>query len=85
MILFVTTADTDLLTADRALEGLPNDFPEVRAFNPANLPPADLTQEGEQNEILTAAAIGSVAIVMTLILVFAASKLIGKNMADLFR
>jgi iron(III) transport system permease protein len=37
------------------------------------------------DEIFTAAAIGSVAIAMTLILVFAASKLIGKSMADLFR
>jgi ABC-type Fe3+ transport system permease subunit len=37
------------------------------------------------DEFLTAAAIGSVAIVMTLVLVFTASKLIGKSMADLFR
>ncbi len=51
MILFVTTADTDLLTADRALEGLPVDFPEVKAFNPANL-----SGDGEQQQILEAAA-----------------------------
>ena len=37
------------------------------------------------DEFLTASAIGSVAIVMTLVLVFTASKLIGKSMADLFR
>ena len=51
MILFVTTADTDLLTADRAIEGLPADFPEVKAFNPANL-----SEDGEQQQILEAAA-----------------------------
>ena len=56
MILFVTTADTDLLTADRALEGLPADFPEVKAFNPANPSPAGLSAGGEQHEILEAAA-----------------------------
>ena len=49
MILFVTTADTDLLTANRALEGLPADFPEIKAFNPANL-----TGEAEQQQILDA-------------------------------
>ena len=37
-ILFVTTADTDLLTADRALSGISYpDFPKVEAFNPAGL------------------------------------------------
>ena len=35
-IVFVTTADTDLLTADRALAGIPHpDFPQVQAFNPS--------------------------------------------------
>ena len=35
-ILFVTTADTDLLTADRALTSISYpDFPKVAAFNPA--------------------------------------------------
>ena len=35
-IVFVTTADTDLLTADRALAGIPHpDFATVLAFNPA--------------------------------------------------
>ena len=37
LILFVTTADTDLLAADRALEAMPADFPEAKAFNPANM------------------------------------------------
>ena len=62
MILFVTTADTDLLTADRALEGLPEDFPEVRAFNPANLSAANGTDDGGQPEILTAATEADVVV-----------------------
>ena len=37
------------------------------------------------DEILAASTIGSIAIAITLALVFAASKLIGKNMADMFR
>ena len=36
-ILFVSTADTDLLTADRALSSISyTDFPQVEAFNPSN-------------------------------------------------
>jgi len=61
LILFVTTADTDLLTADRALEGLPVDFPEVKAFNPANLPGS-----GEQQVILDAAAEADVVVLRLL-------------------
>ena len=61
MILFVTTADTDLLTADRALEGLPVDFQEVKAFNPANLPGS-----GEQQVILDAAAEADVVVLRLL-------------------
>ena len=61
MILFVTTADTDLLTADRALEGLPEDFPEVKAFNPANLP-----ADSGQQEILAAAADADVVVLRLL-------------------
>ena len=61
MILFVTTADTDLLTADRALEGLPVDFQEVKAFNPANLPGS-----GEQQIILDAAAEADVVVLRLL-------------------
>ena len=37
-ILFITTADTDILTADRALNGLPDGFPRVTAINPVSLP-----------------------------------------------
>ncbi len=61
MILFVTTADTDLLTADRALDGLPADFPEVKAFNPANL-----SGDDEQQEILEAAAQADVVVLRLL-------------------
>ena len=34
-ILFITTADTDILTADRALSSLPGGFPQVHAVNPS--------------------------------------------------
>ena len=37
------------------------------------------------DDVLEATTIGSIAIVITLVLVFTASKLIGKNMADMFR
>ena len=66
MILFVTTADTDLLTADRALEGLPEDFPEVTAFNPANLSTDDLSNGGGQPEILAAAAQADIVVLRLL-------------------
>ena len=36
-MLFVTTADTDILTAERALAGLPDEFPQVLAFNPITI------------------------------------------------
>ena len=74
MILFVTTADTDLLTADRALEGLPTDFPEVKAFNPANLSPPGSANgssekpsaQGSQQEILDAVAEADVVVLRLL-------------------
>ena len=74
MILFVTTADTDLLTADRALENLPADFSEVKAFNPANLTPPSSSgdtsngssTEGQQQEILEAAAQSDVVVLRLL-------------------
>jgi hypothetical protein len=37
MILFLSTADTDLLTLSHALGELPDGFPTVRAANPAAL------------------------------------------------
>ena len=36
-VVFVTTADTDILTADRALAGLPVGGPQVRAYHPMAL------------------------------------------------
>jgi cobaltochelatase CobN len=35
---FVTTADTEILATASAVEGLPDDFPEVRCVNPAGAP-----------------------------------------------
>ena len=37
MLLFLTTADTEILAAARAAEALPDDFPPVRCANPAKL------------------------------------------------
>ena len=39
-ILFITTADTDILTADRAVSSLPEGFPRILALNPSSLRPA---------------------------------------------
>jgi ABC-type Fe3+ transport system permease subunit len=36
-------------------------------------------------EFLAASAIGSISIIMILILVFSASKIVGKSMAEMFR
>ena len=36
-VIFVTTADTDILTADRALAGAPEGGPQVRAYHPMAL------------------------------------------------
>ena len=44
-ILFVTTADTDILTADRALAALPEGFPRVIAINPASLESEEVSGE----------------------------------------
>jgi cobaltochelatase CobN len=60
-ILFVTTADTDLLTAGRALESLPDGFPAVKAFNPVYI-----TGESEQQALLDAAATADVVVLRLL-------------------
>ena len=60
-ILFVTTADTDLLTAGRALEGLPQGFPAVKAFNPVYL-----TSVEERQALLDAAASADVVVLRLL-------------------
>ena len=44
MVVFVTTADTDILTADRALYGFPEGGPQVRAFHPVALDSDDARQ-----------------------------------------
>ena len=36
-LLFLTTADTEILAAAKAMERLPDDFPEIRCVNPMNL------------------------------------------------
>jgi cobaltochelatase CobN len=36
-LLFVTTADTEILAVARASERLPESFPEIRCANPATL------------------------------------------------
>ena len=61
MILFVTTADTDLLTAARALEGLPGGFAPVKAFNPASLSGPEA-----QQSLLDAAAEADVVVLRLL-------------------
>ena len=61
-IVFVTTADTDLLTADRALAGITHPgFPPVEAFNPSAL---DFTQD--PGRLLDAAAQASVVVLRLL-------------------
>ena len=44
-VLFVTTADTDILTAERALSGMPDDYPQVVAFNPVALETPEAQEE----------------------------------------
>ncbi|MGH3088444.1 MAG: hypothetical protein ACRDSJ_14145, partial [Rubrobacteraceae bacterium] len=43
-LLFLTTADTEILAAAKARDSLPEGFPELRCANPANLddPPSEL-------------------------------------------
>ena len=61
-IVFVTTADTDLLTADRALAGMAHpDFPPVQAFNPSAF---GVSQE--QGHLLDATAQASVVVLRLL-------------------
>ena len=44
-ILFITTADTDILAADRALAGMPKGFARVTAYNPAFITSSDSQEE----------------------------------------
>ena len=56
-VVLVTTADTDLLTADRALAALPGDFPPVYAWNPVGLDTVDA-----RNQLLE--TVGSAGVVV---------------------
>ena len=56
LVVFVTTADTDILTADRALAGLPEGGPQVRAYHPMGLE----TEEARKELLDSAAAAGVV-------------------------
>ena len=62
-ILFITTADTDILTADRALASLPSGFPQVAAVNPSTLP----RDEGQPNAEIMALAANAGAVVLRLL------------------
>ncbi len=55
-IVLVTTADTDILTADRALSGLPEGFPQVRAYNPVGL-------DGEEGRAELLRSVGEAGVV----------------------
>ena len=60
-VVLVTTADTDLLTAHRALADLPGDFPPVHAFNPVSL-----DTEASRTQLLTAVADAGVVVLRLL-------------------
>ena len=62
-ILFITTADTDILTADRALAALPAGFPRVDAVNPSALS----RDEGQPNAEITALASNAGVVVLRLL------------------
>ena len=66
-ILFITTADTDILTADRALASLPAGSPRVVAVNPSALPMnvSDSDPNGVR-EILSQAAKAGVVVLRLL-------------------
>ena len=56
-ILFITTADTDILTADLALSSLPVGFPRVSAVNPVSLSEnSGQVNEQDRGEILALAS-----------------------------
>ena len=67
-ILFITTADTDILTADRALAALPFGFPRVDAVNPSNRPHPNPLPEGEGSDgEITALAANAGVVVLRLL------------------
>ena len=60
-ILLITTADTDLLTAERALSAMPAGFPQVAAINPAAS-----QSEGTTGEIMDLASQAGVVVLRLL-------------------
>ena len=60
-ILFITTADTDILAADRALAGMPKGFARVTAYNPAFV-----TNSDSQEELLATASTADVVLLRLL-------------------
>ena len=66
-ILFITTADTDILTADRALSSLPRNFPRVDAVNPSTLArSASKGGDPQRDEVLSRTA-GAGVVVLRLL------------------
>ena len=68
-ILFITTADTDILTADRAVSSLPQGFPRVVALNPSAVRqahPEPVEGRGEDSDILSLAEDAGVVVLRLL-------------------
>ncbi|MBI3966286.1 MAG: cobaltochelatase subunit CobN, partial [Chloroflexi bacterium] len=57
MILYLTTADTEILTLTRALRELPSEFPAVRAYNPATLAQAGALERFFEEDVPAATAV----------------------------
>ncbi len=66
-ILFITTADTDILTADRALTGLPEGLPPVVAVNPSSLHTATADGDGQSGGEILGLASSAGAVVLRLL------------------
>ena len=60
-ILFISTADTDILAADRALADMPKGFARVTAYNPAFI-----TNKESQEAVLSAASSADVVLLRLL-------------------
>ena len=68
-ILFITTADTDILTADRAVSSLPQGFPPVVALNPSAVRqahPEPVEGPGERTDIVSLAKDAGVVVLRLL-------------------
>ncbi len=61
-ILFITTADTDILTADRAVSSLPAGFPRVVGLNPS----AMRNESGESTDVVSLAGDAGVVVLRLL-------------------